>query len=381
MTADAACRGIRDHDPHGTIGVFTTEPYEPYDRPPLSKALWAGKEESSVWRGTPELGVDIHTQRGIVGLDLDAHAATDDSGESYTYGRLLLATGGSPRKLPNGGDGVVYFRTLDDFRRLHGLAGDGVRVTVIGGGFIGSEIAAALTSNGCAVTMVFPDPGIGARLFPSGLSSFVNEYYRSKGVEIVPEERVEGIADDGSVLRTTTDVGRTIETDAVVAGLGIVPNTELAERTGLKVDDGILVDEHGRVEGRQDVFAAGDVARFPAPALGGTRRVEHEDHANTHGRAVGANMAGANAPYDHLPFFYSDLFELGYEAVGDVDSRLTALEEWADPNRKGVVGYVDTDGKARGFLLWDVWGKVDAARELIRSGAAVDGTVLLSLLD
>jgi len=381
MTADAACRGIRDHDAAGTIGLFTTEAHAPYARPPLSKALWAGKDESSVWRGTPELEVDIHTGCEIVGLDLDAHTATDDAGESHAYERLLLATGGTPRRLPSGGDGVVYFRTLDDFRRLHGLAGDGVRVTVIGGGFIGSEIAAALTSNGCAVTMIFPDSGIGARLFPTGLSSFVNEYYRSKSVDVIPEELVEGIATDGSVLRTTTDAGRAIEADAVVAGLGIVPNTELAERTGLKVDDGILVDEHGRVEGREDVFAAGDVARFPVPALGGTRRVEHEDHANTHGRVVGENMAGADVPYDHLPFFYSDLFELGYEAVGDVDSRLTAVEEWADPNRKGVVGYVDTDGSARGFLLWDVWGKVDAGRELIRSGAAVDGAVLRTLLD
>ena len=381
MTADSACRGIRDHDADGTIGLFTTEAHAPYARPPLSKALWAGKDESSVWRGTPELGVDINTGCEIVELDLDGRTATDDAGASHAYERLLLATGGTPRSLPSGGDGVIYFRTLDDFRRLHGLAGDGVRVTVIGGGFIGSEIAAALTTNGCAVTIVFPDSGIGARLFPASLSSFVNEYYRSKSVDVIREERVEEIAADGSVLRATTDTGRAIEADAVVAGLGIVPNTALAERTGLHVDDGILVDEHGRVEGREDVFAAGDVARFPVPVLGGTRRVEHEDHANTHGRVVGGNMAGAGVPYDHLPFFYSDLFELGYEAVGDVDSRLTAVEEWAEPNRKGVVGYVDTEGKARGFLLWDVWGKVDAARELIRSGAAVDGAVLRALLD
>ena len=129
----------------------------------------------------------------------------------------------------------------------------------------------------------------------------------------------------------------------------------------------------GAPEDATDVFAAGDVARFPVAALGGTRRVEHEDHANTHGRVVGANMAGADEPYDHLPFFYSDLFDLGYEAVGDVDSRLDTIAEWAEPNRKGVVCYVDGDGRARGFLLWDVWGKVDAARELIRAGVPVVG--------
>lgn len=380
MTADAACRGIRDHDTDGTLGLFTSEAHAPYARPPLSKALWAGKEEDSVWRGTSELGVDIHSGRRIVLLDLDARTATDDAGETHSYERLLLATGGAPRQLASGGDDIVYFRTLDDFRRLRALAGDGVRVAVIGGGFIGSEIAAALAVSGCVVTIVFPENGIGARLFPRGLSSSVNDYYRSKGVDVVSGELVEEIVRDGSTFRLTTSAQRLIEADTVVAGLGIVPNTELAEHVELAVDDGILVDELGRA-GRDDVFAAGDVARFPVPALGGTRRVEHEDHANTHGRCVGANMAGANESYDHLPFFYSDLFELGYEAVGDVDSRLATVEEWIDPNRKGVVGYVDGDGRARGFLLWDVWGKVDDARALIRSGAATDGDVLRSLLD
>jgi NADPH-dependent 2,4-dienoyl-CoA reductase/sulfur reductase-like enzyme len=381
MTADAACRGIRDHDTDGAIGLFAAEEHAPYARPPLSKALWAGKGEGSVWRGTSELGVDIHTGRRIVALDLDARTATDDADEPHTYERLLLATGGTPRRLPGGGEDVIYFRTLDDFRRLRALASEGVRVAVIGGGFIGSEIAAALATNGCAVTIVFPEPGIGARLFPSDLSGFVNDYYRSKGVDVAPEELVEEIAREGSTFRLVTNTGRAIASDAVVAGLGIVPSTELAEEVGLDVDDGILVDEHGRASASDDVFAAGDVARFPVPALGGTRRVEHEDHANTHGRRVGANMAGANEPYDHLPFFYSDLFELGYEAVGDVDSRLTTVEEWDEPNRKGIVGYVDGDGRARGFLLWDVWGKVDAARELIRSGATVDSAVLRPLLD
>ncbi len=381
MTADAACRGIRDHDADGAIGVVAEEEHEPYARPPLSKALWAGKDENSIWRGTPGLGVDLTLGRRIVSLDLGKGTATDEADETYSYERLLLATGGTPRTLPSGDEGVIYYRTLDHFRQLHALAGEGVRVAVIGGGFIGSELAAALTTNGCAVTNVFPEVGIGACLFPAELSVFVNEYYRSKGVDVLPEELVESISRDGDAFRVKTMGGRSVEADAVVAGLGIVPRTDLAEQAGLPVEDGILVDEYGRVQGHENVFAAGDVARFPVPALGGSRRVEHEDHANTHGRHVGANMAGAHEPYDHLPFFYSDLFELGYEAVGDVDSRLDTVVEWAEPNRKGVVCYVDGDSRACGWLLWDVWGKVDSARDLIRARQPVHGEIVRSLID
>jgi NADPH-dependent 2,4-dienoyl-CoA reductase/sulfur reductase-like enzyme len=357
--------------------MFGAEPHQPYVRPPLSKALWGGKDESTIFRRTTDLGVDVHAGRRIVAVDLDARSATDERSTSHTWEKLLFATGGTPRRLPGGAGDVVYFRTLDDYHRLRAAAGEGVRAVVVGGGFIGSEIAAALSSAGCDVTMIFPEDGIGARLFPAELSAFVNDYYRDHGVTVLAGELVEGIG-GGSV---TTKSGSTIEADVVVAGLGIVPATELAEAVGLAVDDGILVDEYGRAGGREDVFAAGDVARFPLPALGGTRRVEHEDHANTHGRIVGANMAGAAQPYDHVPFFYSDLFELGYEAVGDVDSRLDTVAEWAEPNRKGVVAYVDGEGAARGLLLWDVWGKVDAGRELIRAGATADPSVLRSLLD
>ena len=376
MTGDSACRGIREHDASGSIGLFGAESHEPYDRPPLSKGLWKGKEESSIFRGTPDLGVDLHEGRRIVALDLDAKTATDDAGDDHKYEKLLLVTGGTPRQLTGEGD-VIYFRTVDDYRRLRDLANDGVRAAVVGGGFIGSEVAAALATNGCDVTIVFPDAGIGARLFPAALSSFVNEYYREQGVTVLPGEMVAEVS--GSSLRTEN--GTTVDADVIVAGLGIVPAADLAENAGLEVDDGILVDEYGRAGGRDDVFAAGDVARFPVPALGGTRRVEHEDHANTHGKVVGENMAGAQTPYEHLPFFYSDLFDLGYEAVGDVDSRLDTVEEWVEPNRKGVVGYVDGDGKARGFLLWDVWDKVDSARALIEAGTTVDAAALRALVD
>jgi 3-phenylpropionate/trans-cinnamate dioxygenase ferredoxin reductase subunit len=372
MTGDAACKGIRERDADNSITLVGAETHLPYKRPPLTKDLWSGGDEEKIWRGTDQLDVDLRLGRTVVSVDADAQIATDDAGETYRYEKLLLATGGRPRHLPGAADGVVYYRTLDDYRHVRSLAQDGARFVVVGGGFIGSEIAAPLTSNGCRVTMVFPDPGICARLFPSELSAFVTDYYREKGVEVLAGETVESVE---SVAVRTGD-GTELEADGVIAGLGIEPATDLAVAIGLPVDDGIVVDELGRAGGRDDLFAAGDVARFPLAVLGHAERVEHEDHANTHGKTVGANMAGAAQPYDHLPFFYSDLFDLGYEAVGDLDSRLRAIASWKEPNRKGVIAYVDDENRPRGFLLWDVWGRVDAARDLIRAGQPVDEAAL-----
>jgi 3-phenylpropionate/trans-cinnamate dioxygenase ferredoxin reductase component len=366
MTADAAAKGIRERDPEGPILLVSAETDPPYARPPLTKGLWAGTDEAKIWRRTEDLpGVELRLGRRIVELDLDGRRAIDDTGEEIAWEKLLLATGGRPRTLgPSGDAGIVYFRTLPDYRLLRERAGEGVRAVVIGGGFIGSELAAALTSAGCQVTMVFPEVGIAARILPERLSTFVNDVYRAHGVEVLAGETVSSV--DGG--RVTVGSGRVLDAELVVAGLGIVPDTELAQAAGLPVDDGILVDELGRVEGRDDVFAAGDVARFPSPVLGRSFRVEHEDHAKTHGRVVGENMAGAGMPYDHLPFFYSDMFELGYEAVGETDPRLPLHERWDDPNRKGIVAYVDDDDRPRGFLFWNVWDKVDAGRELIAAG-------------
>jgi 3-phenylpropionate/trans-cinnamate dioxygenase ferredoxin reductase component len=380
MTADAACKGIREVDPDGAITVVAEEPHPPYARPPLSKALWKGDEESTIWRGTADLGVELRLGRTLVALDLAARRATDDRGETYAYERLLLATGGRPRRLPFGGDEVIYFRTLDDYRRLRALADEEARFLVIGGGFIGSEIAAALTTNARSVTMVFPEPGIGARIFPTELSASVTDYYRAQGVEVVAGASVTAIERDGDKLRLATGDGRTLEADAVVAGLGIEPRVELAAAAGLPVADGLLVDDRGRVVGHDRVFAAGDVARFPEAAFGGARRVEHEDHAKSHGRRVGANMAGADEPYDHLPFFYSDLFDLGYEAVGELDSRLQTITDVSELGGEGTVYYLDNEGRPRGALLWNLFGRVDATRDLIRAGDPVEPGALLELV-
>jgi 3-phenylpropionate/trans-cinnamate dioxygenase ferredoxin reductase component len=361
MTGDMAAKGIRERDRDGSITMIGADPHPPYKRPLLTKGLWQGAPEEKLWR-EPAEGVEVVTGRRVVSLDLSARTAASDAGEEYAWEKLLLATGARPREIP-GADGVIWYRTLEDYRRVRERATQGASIAVIGGGFVGSEIAAGLVGVGCRVTMLFPEPGIGHRLFPAGLSASVTDYYREKGVEVLAGETVSAASGD----RVETASGTIVEADAVVAGLGVVPDTELAEAAGLEVDDGIVVDEYGRVPGHQDVFAAGDVARFPVPALGVALRIEHEDHANTHGRVVGANMAGAETVYDHLPFFYSDLFDLGYEAVGLVDSRLDVREEWQEPYRKGVVTYL-AEGRPRGVLLWNVWDKVDAARDLIRAG-------------
>lgn len=360
MTGHAAAQGIRSVDASGSILLLGDEREGPYARPPLTKGLWTGQEEASIWLA-PVPGVSVRTGARVVAVDRASRRVRLDGGETIGYERLLLATGGTPRRLPFGGDDVVYYRTVADYRRLRALPA-GKHVAVVGGGFIGSEIAASLSTAGYRVTLLFPEEGIGARLFPGDLAAHLTRAYAERGVEVRPGERLTGLEARGPGFTLVTDRGR-IQADLVVAGLGIVPNDRLAADSGLDVGDGILVDESLRTSDPA-VFAAGDVARFMNPALGRRIRVEHEDNANSMGREAGRAMAGADAAYRHLPFFYSDLFDLGYEAVGVLDPRLEVVADWKDPFRTGVVYYL-ADGRVRGVLAWGVFGKMDEARSLI----------------
>lgn len=366
MTGHAAVQAIRKLDKDGSIAVFSAEPDPPYKRPPLTKGLWTGQKFETIWYNTEELGAQLHLGRRITQLDPSGKRVIEEDGVEHTYDRLLLAVGGKPRRLSFGGDEINYFRTVEDYRRLRNDVDHRQSFAVIGGGFIGSEIAAALAMNGRQVVMIFPDEGVSSRVFPADLSQSVSHYFLAKGVELLPGGSVTCMERRGDrFVVTVASNGNTIEVvvDSVVAGIGIELNLELARRAGLTIDNGIVVDEHLRTSA-PDIFAAGDVAAFMNPALGYRIRVEHEDNAKAMGRVAGQNMAGEAVAYDHLPFFYSDLFDLGYEAVGELDSRLETVSDWKEPYREGVVYYL-RDGRVRGVLLWNVWKQLDAARRLI----------------
>jgi NADPH-dependent 2,4-dienoyl-CoA reductase/sulfur reductase-like enzyme len=363
MTADAAVRGIRELDADGAIGLIGSDHNPPYNRPPLTKGLWKGKSLDSIWRGTPKFSADLHLGRTVRSIDPGKKLVRDDQGKEYHYETLLLATGGTPRRLPFGGEDIIYYRTLDDYHHLRDLSSQFEHFGVIGGGFIGSEIAAALAMNGKKVSLLFPDAGIGAKIYPKEISDYLNSFFVQKGVEVLPGEKVQDLRKVGNRYQLITVDDDAIQVDGVVAGIGIQPNVELAQAAGLKLGNGIVVDETLHTS-QPDIFAAGDVAEFGNPTLGKRMRIEHEDNANTMGKQAGRNMAGANEPYHHLSYFYSDLFELGYEAVGELDSRLETFVDWKEEFKKGVVYYL-ANGRVRGVLLWNVWDSVPKARELI----------------
>jgi NADPH-dependent 2,4-dienoyl-CoA reductase/sulfur reductase-like enzyme len=370
MTAAAAIAAIREVDRQGAIGLIGAEPHPPYNRPPLTKALWQGDALESIWRKLDGQGVRAHLGRTARSLDPAHKRVLDDQGTSYTYNKLLLATGCTPRQLPFGGEQILYLRTVDDYQKLRGLAGHGQRIAVIGGGFIGSELGASLSVSGTQAVMIFPEESIGSTLYPPELAKFLTGFYREQGIEVLAGTRVTGCeARDGkSVLTIRVDQPggeREVLVDAVVAGIGAQANVELAEAAGLAVDDGIRVDDSLRTTA-PDIYAAGDVASIYSPALRQWRRVEHADNANSMGGYAGVAMTGRMVRYDYLPFFYSDFFDFGYEAVGEVDSRLQMVTDWTTPCREGVVYYL-REGRVRGVLFWNVWGQVDAARRLIAS--------------
>ncbi|MFW9970067.1 MAG: NAD(P)/FAD-dependent oxidoreductase [Candidatus Odinarchaeota archaeon] len=367
MAADAAAQSIRENDSKGTIGLISIDNDPPYARPPLSKGLWTGDEElEDIDLGTSDADVKMHLGCMATKIDRPNKKVIDNKGNKYSYTKLLIATGGTPKKLPNvEEEGIIYYRTLSDYKKLKALVDKNNSFGVIGAGFIGSEIAAGIKmyKPKADVTMIFPEGGICGLIFPKALSDYLNDYFKDNDIKVLKNELVTSIKKQDKIYLVETKSGKTLSFDTVIAGLGIKPNIQLAKDANLNVEDGIVVNNFLQTND-EDIYAAGDVAYIYNPMLNSYIRVEHEENALMMGEIAGQNMTGESEAFDHLTLFYSDLFELGYEAVGILNSKLDIVEDWIEPLEEGVIYYLK-DGRVQGVLLWNVWEKDEEARELI----------------
>ncbi|HLS62100.1 MAG TPA: FAD/NAD(P)-binding oxidoreductase [Ruania sp.] len=366
MTADAAARGVRELDTEGTIGIIGQDTDPPYTRPALTKKLWTdpdfSAEDNWLHTGT-DTGAELRTGTRVTRLDVAGHTVVTDDGEQIGYRRLLLATGGTPHTLDiPAGERCLYFRTFADYRGLRAVSGAGRHVAVVGGSFIATELAAALVQNETATTVLFAEDRFSGGMFPAALAEHLQSTYADRGVQLRPQTTVDGgtLEADGITLQLSD--GSTDRYDALVAGLGIEPAVDLAAEAGLEVDDGILVDAH-LWTGAEDVYAAGDVARYPDRLLG-RQRVEHVDNATQMGAVAGRILAGSDETYDHTPYFYSNVFDISYQAVGTLDPSAQTIEDWVEPMEQGTVYYLRGD-QLIGVLLWNIENRLDDARVLL----------------
>jgi NAD(P)H-nitrite reductase large subunit len=382
LTGASAIRGIRERDKNGSILLLGKEKHLPYNRPPLTKELWFGKKtvekifvNEETFYGKNYVKIIFNTT--VTAIDVNKKIIRDEKDRTYHYEKLLLATGGIPRTLPVPGSdlrGICYYRYLDDYLKLRPQATEGKSAVIIGGGFIGSEISAALNINKLQVTMIFPDSYLVQRIFPRDLGNALQRHYIDKGIKIIPGDKPAEFSKKADKFITRTANDAQIESDILIVGTGIIPASRLAETASLKVSNGIEVNEYLQTSDPH-IYAAGDNALFPYQALGRKARIEHWDNAMTQGKWAGANMAGANAPFEYMPYFFSDLFKFGYEAVGEINSELETFTDWKKENDTGVIYYLK-DKKVKGVMLCNVWKQIDAARELIKKNEEVSPTSL-----
>ncbi len=373
MAADAAISGIRRRDKSGPVMVISDEPFPPYQRPPLSKKLWLDMRLEEVWlpswRRQPE--VSLMLGDAVKAIDAVNRTVTTASGQMVGYDQLLIATGGKPRTLSGRFERVFYPGHMGEHIRLWQRLREPSRVLVVGGGFIGSEMTAVLSSQGHQVTWITLESRPFDGFFPRRLRERVLEEYRSHGVSIHGGQEVTGFEETGDEIVAVTARGQRFSANVAVLGLGFVANDDLARPLGLTNDQGVVVDRNLATRDPH-IWAAGDVAVLGPDG----RRMMHEDHAVTQGRMAGENMAGAKKAYQHLPFYYSDLYQFGYEAIGECSTAYEMVEDWVAPGEEGVVYYLK-DGFVVGVLNWNVWDGVDQARELIVSGTKWEREALI----
>lgn len=327
LAGGRACQGIRRVDTEGSVTVIAGEKHLPYQRPPLSKGYLTGKQGlDRVYVKDDAFYAENHIEliQGVRATQVDraAHSVLLEDGRILRYDKLLLATGGYAWRLPIPGNdlpGVFTLRTIDDANAVRQMAQLGGQALVLGGSFIGAEVAASLTQLGLKVTMAFPESRLLQSVAPEALSARLRAQYQEHGVQILTGVKPLSLGGGGKVEHAQLDNGQSLQVGMVVMGVGIRLHTELARDAGLELGErgAVVVDEFLRTSD-PDIYAAGDIAAWPDPTFGKRLRVEHWDVAWRQGLRVGYNMAGQAKPYTALPYFFSDLFDLSFEAWGDL---------------------------------------------------------------
>jgi NADPH-dependent 2,4-dienoyl-CoA reductase/sulfur reductase-like enzyme len=308
----------------GELAIVSADDEVPYERPPLSKGFLAGKDTDETVRINPaefyrEHGIDLRLHCEIESVDLDAKRLRMKEGGQLGFEKLVVATGARVRRLDVPGaelEGVLYLRSMDDSRRIREHAGSAKRAVVVGGGFIGMEVAAVLSQKGIETTMILRSGRIGDQLFTPEMSHFFETYYTARGVRFERNATIESFGGDGVINSVRMPGGHAIPADMVVAGIGVQPVTEFLASSGIELSDGIVVNEYLETN-RADVYAAGDVANYKDVLFGKRRRVEHWDNAVSQGQYCARLMMGDRQPFRHVPYFFSDIFDLSYEFWGD----------------------------------------------------------------
>ena len=357
-------RGLKS----GELGIVSADNALPYERPPLSKSFLAGKDDEQSILINPdsfyrEHGIGIHLNTSIQKIDL-AGKRLHAGSQEFRFEKLVFATGARVRTLDVPGAGsanLLYLRSLSDSARLRDALQAAKKVAVIGGGFIGMEVASQSAQKGRDTTMIFPDERVWKHFFTPEMSRFFQKYYEDRGVHFAPGAKVQAL-DRGSV---TLSNATKLDADLVVAGIGVVPVTDLAQASGIKTENGIVVDEFLQTSAA-NVYSAGDVANYQDLQFGKRRRVEHWDNAVSQGQYLARRLSGDSEPFKHIPYFFSDVFDLSYEFWGDTSGA----------DRTDYRGDVNSSSFS---AWWMKGGKVVAAFAMNRPDAERDHASRLSL--
>jgi len=354
LAGGSAVEAIRARDREGRIVLVSDERHLPCDRVPRSKEYLMEKiGRDSLFLQQKEFceeqRVEVLLGRRVLRLDVDRRTAFLHDGGELEFDRLLLATGGRARRLSIPGNdlpGIHYLRTIDDSEALQTAISKARRAVVIGGGFIGCEIAAACVRKRLDATIIEVGPSLLSAALDSETAQWITEYLARQGIHVLVNERAARFVEaDGRVAGVETKTGTQVLGDFAAVGIGIAPNVELAQEAGLKVENGIVVDERLRADAA-DVYAAGDVARFYSPVFDKHLRVGHYDVAVKHGAIAGASMAGGDETFAELPYFFSFMFKLRTELWGDPTQRDTVI-------RRGSLELSEKGGFAQFYLNGD----------------------------